>query len=100
MKARIHAKDGNFPAARESIKKYSTRVKTDQSVQEVLMSVTEGEIATKKAKQAMRAKLWQACVEAASTALSAASHSVELRQLRAECAIASGDIEGAVGDLT
>lgn len=100
MKARIHAKDGHFSAAREAIKKYSSRVKTDTNIQEVLLSVSEGELAAKKAKQAMRAKLWQACVEAASTALGQASHSTDLRQLRADCAIASGDIEGAVGDLT
>lgn len=100
MKARIHAKDGRFSAAREAIKKYSGRVKTDQNIQEVLLNVSEGEIAAKKAKQAMKAKLWQACVDAATTALGAASHSTDLRQLRADCAIASGDIEGAVGDLT
>lgn len=100
MKARIHAKDGHFSAAREAIKKYSGRVKTDQNIQEVLLNVSEGEVAAKKAKQAMKAKLWQACVDAATTALGAASHSTDLRQLRADCAIASGDIEGAVGDLT
>ncbi|TCD66214.1 hypothetical protein EIP91_001661 [Steccherinum ochraceum] len=100
MKARIHAKDGHFSAAKEAIKKYNSRVKNDSSIQEVLLNVSEGELAAKKAKQAMKAKLWQACVEAASTALGAASHSTDLRQLRADCAIASGDIEGAVGDLT
>ncbi|KAH8105446.1 hypothetical protein BXZ70DRAFT_1070055 [Cristinia sonorae] len=100
MKARIHAKDGHFSAAREAIKAYTTKFKNDQSIQEVLLTVSEGELAAKKAKQAMKAKLWQACVEAASTALGAASHSIDIRQLRADCAIASGDIEGAVGDLT
>jgi len=100
MKARIHAKDGHFSAAREAIKKYGGRVKSDPNIQEVLLNVSEGELAAKKAKQAMKAKLWQACVEAASTALGSASHSTDLRQLRADCAIASGDIEGAVGDLT
>lgn len=100
MKARIHTKDGRFPAAREAIKKYSSRVKGDSSLHEILMSVTEGEMASKKATQAKRAKLWTACVEAASTALAVASHSIELRQLRADCALASTDIEDAVGDLT
>lgn len=100
MKARIHAKDGHFLAAREAIKKYSGKVKDDPSTQEVLLTVSEGELAAKKAKQALKAKLWQSCVEAASTALGAASHSIDLRRLRADCAIASGDIEGAVGDLT
>lgn len=100
MKARIHAKDGHFAAARDSIKRYNSKVKDDPAVREVLMGVSEAEMATKKAMQARKAKLWQACVEATSTALHTASHSIELRTQRANCAIASGDIEGAVGDLT
>jgi len=99
MKARIQAKEGLFPEARDSIKKYTSDVK-DQDAQEVLFSISEGELAAKKAGQALRAKLWTACVEAASTALKTASHSAELRQQRADCALAAGDIEGAVGDLT
>ena len=100
MKARIHAKDGRFPAARDAIKRYNSKVKDDPAVREVLFGVSEAEMAAKKAIQAQKAKLWQACVEASSTALHTASHSIELRQQRANCAIAAGDIEGAVGDLT
>ncbi|KAI0751980.1 hypothetical protein BC629DRAFT_1228550 [Irpex lacteus] len=100
MKARIHAKEGQFAAAREAIKEYNTNVKDDPAGREILLGVSEAELAAKKAYQAMRAKLWQACVEASSTALRTASHSVPLRQQRADCAIASGDVESAVGDLT
>ncbi|KAI0786545.1 hypothetical protein C8Q75DRAFT_799705 [Abortiporus biennis] len=100
MKARIYTKEGDFPAARDAIKKYSLKNKTDSTVQEILMSISEAEMASKKAKQAMRAKLWTACAESASTALATASHSIELRQLRVDCSIASTDVEGAVGDLT
>ncbi|OBZ65503.1 DnaJ subfamily C member 3 [Grifola frondosa] len=100
MKARIHAKDGHFADARDALRKYTTKVKADQAAQEIMMSITEGELAAKKAGQAMRAKLWTACVEAASTALATASHSLELRRQRADCALAAGDIESAVGDLT
>ncbi|CAL1702018.1 unnamed protein product [Somion occarium] len=100
MKARIHAKDGRFQAAREAIRRYHQKVKNDPQVQEILMSISEGEMASKKAVQAKKAKLWQACVEAASTALATASYSADLRHLRADCALASGDIESAVGDLT
>lgn len=102
MKARIHAKDGHFPAARESLKRYSSKgaAKDDPAVREILFGVSEAEMAAKKAIQALKARLWQACVEASSTALHTASHSLELRTQRANCAIAAGDIEGAVGDLT
>lgn len=100
MKARIHAKEGEFPAAREAIKHYNSKVKDDPAVREILFGVSEAEMAAKKAYQAMRAKLWTACVEASSTALQTASHWVDLRKQRANCAIAAGDIESAVGDLT
>ena len=100
MKARIHAKDGRFPEARAALKRYNSKVTDDPEVREVLFGVSEAELAAKKARQAMRAKLWQACVEATSTALHTASHSIELRQQRVNCAIAAGDIESAVGDMT
>ena len=99
MKARIHARDGHFPAARDALKKYNSKVQDDPAVREVLFDVSEAEMAVKKASQAVKAKLWQACVEATTTAMHTASHSIELRQQRANCAIAAGDIEGAVGDL-
>ncbi|KAI0368394.1 hypothetical protein BV20DRAFT_969210 [Pilatotrama ljubarskyi] len=100
MKARIYAREGKFGEARDALRKYSTKVKGDQASQEVMMSITEGELASKKVAQAIRAKLWQACIEAASMALSTASHSVKLRQQRADCSLAAGDIEGALADLS
>ncbi|TFK85863.1 hypothetical protein K466DRAFT_587740 [Polyporus arcularius HHB13444] len=100
MKARIYAKEGRFADARDALRKYTTKVKGDAASQEVMMAITEGELASKKITQAIRAKLWQACVEAATTALATASHSGKLRQQRADCSIAAGDIEGAVADLS
>ncbi len=100
MKARIFIKEGRFADARDALRKYTTKVKGDSGSQEVMMAITEGELASKKITQAMRAKLWQACVEAATTALATASHSAKIRQQRADCSVAAGDIEGAVADLS
>ncbi|KAI0686160.1 hypothetical protein C8Q76DRAFT_761933 [Earliella scabrosa] len=100
MKARIFAKEGRFADARDALRKYTMKVKGDSGSQEVMMAITEGELASKKIAQAVRAKLWQACVEAATTALATASHSVKIRQQRADCSIAAGDMEGAVADLS
>ncbi|KAF7789082.1 hypothetical protein EIP86_000015 [Pleurotus ostreatoroseus] len=100
MKARIHAKDGHFTAAKDSLKRYGVAVQDDPAVRELLFGISEAEMAAKKASQAVKAMLWQACVEATSTALLTASHSTELREQRANCAIAAGDIESAVADLT
>ena len=100
MKARIYTKEGRWADARDALRKYTTKVKGDSGSQEVMMAITDGELASKKISQAVRAKLWQACTEAATIALSTASHSSKLRLQRADCSIAAGDIEGAVADLS
>lgn len=100
MKARIHTKDGDFSQARESLKTYMATHKGDATATELSAEITEGEQLAKKATQERKAQLWNACVETTSTALRVASHSIEIRQMRAECALAAGDIEGASGDLT
>ncbi|KZT13306.1 uncharacterized protein LAESUDRAFT_719669 [Laetiporus sulphureus 93-53] len=98
-RARILTKEGRFSEAREAAKRYTSDAK-DEEAQEMLLAIGEAESAAKKAEKAMRAKLWTACEEAATTALRTASHSVDIRRKRADCALAAGDVEGAVGDLT
>jgi DnaJ homolog subfamily C member 3 len=100
MKARIHVKDGRWNDARDALKQYSSKVKGDKSASELTLAISEGDSAGRKAEKAMKSQLWTACVEAASQALKTASHSLEIRQYRAECSLASGDIEGSVADLT
>jgi DnaJ homolog subfamily C member 3 len=54
-------------------------------------------------KEAQKAEKWgdyQACIEAAGSALGVGTGLASLWQLRARCAVAIGDTEGAVGDLT
>ncbi|KAH8115629.1 TPR-like protein [Phellopilus nigrolimitatus] len=99
MKGRIYAKEGAWPAARDALMRYSARVKGDAAAGDLLFEVSEGEVAGKKAAQSQKAGLHQVCVEAATEALKVATHSTELRELRAECALDSGDVEQTVGDL-
>jgi DnaJ family protein C protein 3 len=66
----------------------------------MLYDISEAETAASKAGKARRAQLWTVCSEAATQALRVASHSFELRQTRADCNLASGDVQGAVLDLT
>lgn len=101
MIARIHAKDGQFDAARDSVKSYTKLNKnpTPDTIQ-LLEDVDAAEKAAKNMQRNKDAQLWTACVENASLALKSSSHSIDIRQTRAECALASGDVEGAVGDLT
>ena len=100
MKSKIHTKDGRWTEARAALQSYLEKVKNDESAKSLLASITEGETAAKLTAQAQNAQLWTACTEAASQALKIASHSLEIRQQRAQCGLAAGDIEGAVGDLT
>lgn len=65
-----------------------------------MFSVSEGEVSTKKANAAQKSHKWDLCIEASTAALQTAAYSSSLRQLRADCALASGDIEQAIADLT
>jgi DnaJ family protein C protein 3 len=97
MKAKIYAKEGHWADAREALKHY--QAKNDPIARELLLDVADGEAAARKAVQAQKAKLWTACEESATQALRVASYSLALRQQRANCALAAGDFEEAVGDL-
>ncbi|KAI5120754.1 hypothetical protein M0805_007828 [Coniferiporia weirii] len=99
MKSRIYAREGDWTGARDALKSYSSRVKGDTSAGDLLFAVSEGEVADRKAVQNKRAGLHQECVDSATEALRTATHSAELRELRAECALEAGDAQQAVGDL-
>ncbi len=102
MKAKIHAKDGEWADARAEADRYAGRVKDERDkveVKDLQYAIHEGEGMAKKAMQARRAQLPTVCMEAASEAIKTATHSVPLRQLRADCALGAGDVDQAVGDL-
>jgi DnaJ family protein C protein 3 len=102
MKARIQTRDGNFQAAHEALEIYvraKGKGRAGQDAFELQRDIEEGERMEAKMEQERAAQLWNACVESASIALRSASHSIDIRSVRAECALASGDVESAVGDL-
>ncbi|KAH7099332.1 hypothetical protein BKA62DRAFT_710172 [Auriculariales sp. MPI-PUGE-AT-0066] len=76
MKGKIFAREGRWSEARDSLSLYATKAKTDTTTSELLFGVSEGELCTP------------------------ATHSISLRQMRADCSLASGDIEQAAADLT
>ncbi|KAJ8591903.1 hypothetical protein M405DRAFT_840225, partial [Rhizopogon salebrosus TDB-379] len=100
MTAKIHTKDGDWSRAKQVLASYSTKLPGDQAANDMLYDISEAETAASKAGKARRAQLWTVCSEAATQALRVASHSFELRQTRADCNLASGDVQGAVLDLT
>ncbi|KAF8520012.1 hypothetical protein BU17DRAFT_75824 [Hysterangium stoloniferum] len=99
-KGKIFAKEGRWAGAREMIKSYSRKNAGDRTAGDLLFAVSEGEVASKKARQAQRAKQWDVCIVESSKALQTASHAVSLRQTRVDCSLEKGDIEQTVADLT
>lgn len=103
MKARIHAREGAFPAARAALDAYLRARGTApvaDDVRELERDVAEGRRLEAQMERERAAQLWHACAASASAALRTASHSVDIRSVRAECALAAGDVDSAVGDLT
>ena len=117
MQAKIQAKEAKWPEAKALIKTYTKKVGNgDKDAQDLvsqilhysqvvipdvsqLFSISEGEVATKKAQQASKAKKYEECIEQATNALATASHAIWIRELRSACALASGDVEQAIGDM-
>ncbi|PFH45925.1 hypothetical protein AMATHDRAFT_70891 [Amanita thiersii Skay4041] len=108
MKARIHVREGEWEGAREAVGAYKRakgkgKEKRGGGLPEaegLEVDIEEGEKLQVKAEKERRAQLWNACVETTSAALRIASYSIQVREWRTECALAAGDIESAVGDLT
>lgn len=100
MKARTHLREGNFDQAGGALKLYiKAKGRTDEAA-ELEVDIEQGAQLEKKMERERGAQLWNACVDTASNALRIAGYSIDLRSVRAECALASGDVESAVGDLT
>ncbi|PVF93062.1 TPR-like protein [Serendipita vermifera] len=99
-KAKIYAKEGRWAESKAALSEYSKKVPGDKNAQDLMFAVSDGEIAAKKAKSAQKHGKWEECIETTTTALQTATYSSDLRQQRADCALASGDIEQAIADMT
>ncbi|KAG5337019.1 hypothetical protein C0989_011144 [Termitomyces sp. Mn162] len=100
MKARIHAREGHFEPAREALGVYVKAKGANEETRELGESIELGVEMERRMEREREGQLWDACVESASAALRSASYSIDIRSVRAECALASGDVDSAVGDLT
>ncbi|KAK0570254.1 hypothetical protein OC861_000205 [Tilletia horrida] len=124
-KARVLAKDGQLDEADGELKAFFKLAKGDPKAQKdenaalkLLASINKSIVALKKLKSASqkvetalkagkdvsadKALAAQAneCIESATSILEVAPKLLEARQRRAECALASGDLESAMGDWT
>ena len=108
MQGRIYVKTGSWELARKALSGYVAKLQKSKSAaekekakepQDLLFRLSEAESAYVRAQQSRNAGLNQACADAASDALREATHAPHVRELRAECALAAGDVQGAVGDM-
>lgn len=95
MMGRIYLKEGRWDAVKDAL-----GAQTGSEAQQILADARETEKLAKRMALERKSELWTACVETAGQVLKTASHAVGVRESRAECALSSGDVEGAVGDLT
>ncbi|KIM29962.1 hypothetical protein M408DRAFT_22405 [Serendipita vermifera MAFF 305830] len=99
-KAKIFAKEGRWAEGREVLNEFTKKSPGDKAAQELMFSISDGEVATKKANSAQKSGRWDACIESSTAALQVAAYSASLRQQRADCALAAGDVEQAIADMT
>lgn len=104
MGAKIHAREGSWALALSSLSALSSSPSassrdTATNTQDLKADVEEGLKAEEQAKREMGAQLWTACYESATRALRVGAYAAAVREMRAECALRSGDVESAVGDL-
>jgi DnaJ homolog subfamily C member 3 len=103
MQARIHLKEGAYSEAREALTSYATaRSSGDmkKTIDELEKEINDAEKMTQRAEKERKSELWAACVESSTEALRNSAWNIKMRETRVECQLRSGDIEGAVGDLT
>ncbi|CDS03904.1 hypothetical protein LRAMOSA06859 [Lichtheimia ramosa] len=100
QRARIYAKEGDFELAKKDLEKYLESHPKDTEATTLLQDVTEAATAMKSAEKAKEANQFDECIQFTSTVTSIAPQLARVRQLRARCHIAKGEIEEAAGDLT
>ncbi|KAF4616057.1 hypothetical protein D9613_011298 [Agrocybe pediades] len=99
-KALGYSGERHFSLTKTSLASYVKVKGKGKKTKELEADIEEGEKMKQKTEKERNSEFSNACVESASQALRVASHSIEVRTWRAECALAANDIESAGGDMT
>ncbi|KAI7872340.1 hypothetical protein BDF14DRAFT_1752341 [Spinellus fusiger] len=100
QRARTYTKGGDFQLAQVDLESFLKAQPKNKEAAELLASVKVAEKAAQDAQSALKDKDYDQCIQHVSTAAPIAPQYTLLRKVRAECYLAKGDIEAAVGDLT
>ncbi|CAK7209064.1 hypothetical protein SCUCBS95973_000324 [Sporothrix curviconia] len=92
---KIKQRVADWDGAREQLQ----QAKGASDVQDLLASLDDAERAAKAAEAAEAGGNWEECVNQASVAIMVATRAASLRNIRARCRFARGEVEEGVGDL-
>lgn len=91
QRAKLKARSAEWAAAKEDFKAAGKK--------QELVELEEAEGAAYLAEEAEKKQDWEACVQQAGVAITTAGAALSLRQLRARCRFARGEIQEGVSDL-
>ena len=103
QRGKIYVWQGDFSKAITDLKQAGHQndfVRPTESINIQINTVREAESAIKEAKHAEKKHDYRKCVDFATTGLRISPGLASLWQLRSNCAVGLGDVEGAVSDLT
>lgn len=92
---KIKQRVADWDGARDQLR----QAKGSSDAQDLLAAVDEAEKAARAAEVAEASSDWEECVNQASVAIMVATRAASLRNLRARCRFARGEVEEGVGDL-
>ncbi|CAK7207742.1 hypothetical protein SEUCBS139899_010555 [Sporothrix eucalyptigena] len=92
---KIKQRVADWDGAREELR----QAKGTPEAQDLLAALGDAETAAKVAEVAEASSNWEECVNQASVSIVVASRAASLRNMRARCRFARGEVEEGVGDL-
>jgi DnaJ family protein C protein 3 len=98
QKAKILAKEGDFDRAGEELRLFQ-KSKREADADDLAGAVKNAAAESVSARAAAKSKNWDGCLEHATNSLEVGPNSIEMRELRVECALEKGNIMAVHGDL-
>ncbi|TIA83937.1 hypothetical protein E3P98_00544 [Wallemia ichthyophaga] len=99
QRARILLKDGEYHQAKAETDIYQKNHKNDKTAKDLQSKIKSLEKLTNQTDKTHKARRWSETLQSVTKAIEIASNSLRLLQIRVDCFLALGDINGATNDL-
>lgn len=93
-------KTGDLEAAKSTLSPYLASHKKDATALTLAESIKQADLYVSQTHKFAQQGKWEACISNANAAIEIVSQSSALREARAECHAASGNIQETIGDLS